>query len=782
MARRPARRYNCLPSMTDQRPPQVPRWPNWLMLASAFAGYSAVAAVVTFPLALNLSSHLPKDLGDPLIAASLLWWNASVLPLTERWWDGLGFFPAHGMMAFSAHFLGASLIAAPLQWIGFNAVAAYNLTFLASFPLSATAAHALMLTLTRRHDAALVCGLAFGFNPFRVAHVEHLDLLLAFGMPIALTALHRYLESRQRRWLAVLAGALIAQALSSSYYALFFTVFFGLWIVWFMRPRAWRDVLAVCAAGAAATLLVWPIVAGYGSVHATYNWRRDLAEEIRIFSADISSFVTASPLSVLWGWTAPLNGAERQLFPGLTIAVIAIAGLVWATRASGDAVRDRWALVSRLLFAMAVAFVAIALAAIRLGPWEIEHGWLHVSVRTPYKPFSIGVALGVLGVLATPTLRAAFRRRSALAFYLIAALVMFVCSLGPEPRLFGERVLYEPPYAWLMRLPFFADSVRVPSRFAMLGILALSVTAGLAFHRLSRPGTRRMALAVVVTGILLDGWMQAMPLAAVPQSVYTLPRHERPAAVLELPLGDVWRDTAAIYRSTLHGVRSVNGYNGFEPIYYQALRRGLRDRDPGILTALASSGPILVAADNAADADGRTAAFLAAQPRLTRLRDDGTWTLYWLAGEGEPTVESGCPGGSIAIAAASDARGEIALETLTDQNPATRLVVSPEEGEDDIVVLDLGGVHHPCGVELSMGAAGVYYPGSLEVFTSTDAVTWEPAFTGRMAGLALRAVLEDPRDSRFTVPLPARPARFVRLRVDQMSALEPWAIAEIKVR
>jgi hypothetical protein len=751
------------------------------MLTSALAAYSALAVVISFPLVLNLSSHLPKDLGDPLIAASLLWWNASVPPLTERWWDGLGFFPAHGMMAFSAHFLGASLIAAPLQWMGLNAIAAYNVTFLASFPLSAMAAHAVALTLTKRHDAALICGLAFGFNPFRVAHVEHLELLLAFGMPMALTALHRYVESRQRRWLAVLAGALVLQALSSSYYALFFTVFFGLWIVWFMRPRAWREGLAVCAAGASATLVVWPVVAGYSGVHATYNWRRDLSEEILKFSADFSSFVTASPLSALWGWTAPLNGAERQLFPGLTITALAIAGLVWSIRGSSGVVRDRWVIVSRILFAFAAVFVAIALAAIRFGPWEIEQGWLQVSVTTPYKPLSIGAALAVLGALSTATLRAAFHKRDPLVFYLVAASVLFMCSLGPQPTLLGERVLYEPPYAWLMRLPFFADSVRVPARFAMLGILALSVAASLAFHRLSRSETRTAALTVVVIGILLDGWMRALPLAGVPQSVYTIPQRERPSAVLELPLGDVWRDTAAIYRSTRHGVRAVNGYNGFEPIYYQVLRRGLADRDPTILDALASSGPILIAADNAADAEGRTTAFLAAHPRLIRLRDDGTWTLYWLPGEAQPRWEPRCAEGSIAIAAASDGQGAIPLEMLTDQDPATRWIVSPDEGEDD-VVLDLRTVHHPCSVELSMGAAGVYYPGSLEVFTSSDAVTWEPAFTGRMAGPALRAVLEDPRDSRVMVPLHGRPARFIRLRADQVSAVEPWAIADIVLR
>lgn len=764
--------------MTDQPPPKAS---HWLMLVAAFTAYLALATLLTFPLVFNLSSALPKDLGDPLIATSLLWWNAHVLPLTDRWWDGLGFFPARGMMAFSAHFLGASLIATPLQWLGLSTVVAYNVTFLASFPLCAIAAHVLALTLTKRHDAALVCGLAFGFNPFRVAHLEHLELLMAFGLPIALAALHRYVDSRQWRWLVVLAVALTLQALSSSYYALFFTVFFALWIVWFVQPQAWRDLLAICAAGAASMLVVWPIVAGYGSVHARYNWRRDLSEELLTFSADLTSFVTASPLSALWGWTASLNGAERQLFPGLTITSLAVAGLVWSLGQPRGAVRDGWVTVSRILWATAAVLATIAAAASMYGPWEFGGGAWRLSVTTPYKPLSLAAAFAILGVLSTRAWRSAFRKRSAFAFYLVAAAILFVCCLGPQPTLLGTRVLYEPPYAWLMRLPFFSDTVRVPARFAMLGILALSVAASLAFHRLSRPVTRAVALAVVVLGILFEGWILPLPLAAVPQAVYSIPKRERPAAVLELPLGDVWRDTAAIFRSTRHGIRAVNGYNGFEPVYYQVLRRGLIDHDPTILDALAAFGPLLIAADSAADVGGRTATFLAAHPQLIRLGDDGTWTMHWLPRAGEPADEHRCASAPIAIAAAYDAESLIGLEVLTDQDPGTRRIVMAQEGSDAVVVLDLGAVRQLCGVELSMGADAPYYPGSLEIATSSDAATWEAGDARRMGGAALRAALVNPRDARLRVPLP-RAARFLRIRADQSSAPYPWAIADIVVR
>ena len=176
-------------------------------LACWCAAY-ALLAVITFPLATHLSSAVPHDLGDPLLSTSILWWNAHVVPLTARWWDGFAFFPATGMMAFSDHRLGLSVIASPLQWLGCSPVTAYNVTLLATFPLCAIAAHGLAFTLTRRHDTSVVCGLAYGFNPYRVAHIEHLELLAAFAMPAALAALHLYAAGRKTKWLVAfgLAG------------------------------------------------------------------------------------------------------------------------------------------------------------------------------------------------------------------------------------------------------------------------------------------------------------------------------------------------------------------------------------------------------------------------------------------------------------------------------------------------------------------------------------------------------------------------------------------------
>lgn len=750
-------------------------------MAATFAGYGALALLLTFPLILELPSRLPKDLGDPLLVTSILWWNAHVVPLTREWWSGFGFFPAAGMMAFSEHFLGASLIASPLQWLGCSPTTAYNLTFLASFPLCAGAAHALAWTLTRRHDAAVVCGLAYGFNPYRVAHIEHLELLLAFGMPAALAALHLYVESRLTKWLVAFAAALIIQALSGSYYALFFSVFLGLWLIWFVRPRAWRDLPWIVAAAGVAALAVSPILIGYSGIHENYDLTRDFTQEILNYSADLSSFVTASPLSAVWGWTAALNGGERQLFPGLTILVISVTAVCvrWRSRIER---RDRLARVATWLWALAIGFAAIAIWAHIAGPWRIDWGWLKVSVSTPSKPLSLAVVVAAGAVACGPTLRAAWQRQSLLAFYLLAAVLLFFCSLGPRPALLGEQILYEPPYAWLMRLPYFSDTVRVPARFAMLGILALSVAGGLAFDRLSSLTRHKAALfAVVALGILADGWIRGLPLPAVPQSAFPVPSGERSAAVLELPLGDVWRDSAAMYRVTKHRIPSVNGYNGYEPSYYQVLRRALDQRDHTILDALAAFGPLLIAIDNRLESREPWTKFVQDDLDVRRVHDGGRWTLFRLPFARRPPPQS-CDGRPLDIDAAFDQLGPVNPTVLMDQNPETRWETAEAQRAGDVLTLDLGRVQAVCGLVVSMGATAVLYPETLSVATSVDNRVWQAEFAGNLGGSAFRAALEDPRDARIMIPLREGAARFIRLRIEQTQTAYAWAVADLELR
>jgi hypothetical protein len=312
------------------------------------------------------------------------------MPLTDRWWDGLWFWPATGSVSFSDHRLGESLMATPLQWFGLNAVTAANLTLLATFPLSALAAHWLGLTVTRRHDAAILCGLAYGFCPYRIAHLQHLELLGGFGMPAALAALHRYRDTSEWRWLAVFSAALILQGLCTSYYLLFFSVLLVFWVFWFIGWRDTQRLAAIALSCAVAIVALLPLLNGYKRIHAWYGLQRSF-EEIVQLSADVSGLGVASPLIAALGMDGEMGAPGRRALSWIDRRRrrkrrrdARMAARIVSARSSRPA--DLW------LTAAAAACAALAILGWTIAPWRFASAGVSISSDAPFKPFSLARA------------------------------------------------------------------------------------------------------------------------------------------------------------------------------------------------------------------------------------------------------------------------------------------------------------------------------------------------------------------------------------------------------
>jgi len=679
----------------------VPRQLTWRVAALLFTAYSALAVLLTFPLARQISSVLPHDLGDPLHSAATLSWNAHVLPLTSRWWDGFAFFPVGGMLAFSDHRLGLSLIASPIQWLGGSAITAYNLTLLATFGLTALAAHAFGLLLTKRHDAALVCALAYGFNPYRIAHIEHIELLAAFGMPAALLCLHGLKDTRRPRWLLYFVAALTLQGLCSSYYLALFSVLLVLWTLWFVDWKDWRLLLGVAAGCLVSIVALLPIITRYVRIHQAFGMAREYGE-VKMYSADLSSLATASPLVAVWGWTSSFNTSERQLFPGLTVVVIVLTGVGLARRASRATAHG--SMTSSYIFAaLAGLVVAIAIGVRLFGPWHMAIGPLRASATEAFKPLSVALVFLLAAIALAPSARTAMMRRSPLAFYVFAAAFLFLCSLGPEPRLRGTQILYEPPYRWLMRLPVFGSDIRAPARFAMPAILALSTAASLScVYVLRFKLVGRLVLATAVCGLVLDTWIGHLPLIPVPVG-WSAERAEGSRAVLELPLGDVEPDVEAMYRATRREAPAVNGYSAYAPPYYAVLRRALREEDETIMPRLAVGGSVLVAVDTRNDPDARWRTLTERVPGVTPVGDEMHWSFFRLP-EYSPDVLD-CEGAPVAFSVSSAPEGSTQLSQLMDGRMDTAWISDHAQRAGEVLVVDLDHSVNLCSVSVSLGRA-----------------------------------------------------------------------------
>src|SRR5207245_2871691 len=129
-------------------------------------------------------------------------------------------------------------------------------------------------------------------------------------------------------------------------------------------------------------------------------------------------------------------------------------------------------------------------------------------------------------------------------------------------------------------------------------LVCLSVLAALAINRL-QGRRRRIAVAVAVVGLLLDGWPREFSVRAEPE------HRPSPPGVLArvmLPMTDD-QNAASLYQQTLDGVPLYNGFSGYDAPHYYAMRQMFEKHDPAILQALTRLGPLGVVIDHEADPD-----------------------------------------------------------------------------------------------------------------------------------------------------------------------------------
>ena len=741
------------------------------------ASYLFVTAVMAFPLLRDLSGLLPGDRADPVLNAWLLWWGTQTSPLAGAWWNAPAFHPYPGALAYSEHLLGLLPLSAPFQWLTGSPVVAYNVTFLLTFPLSGTAGYVLGRELTGRRDAAWVAGLVFAFAPYRMGHISHLQVLASFWMPLALAALHRYLRDRRPRWLAAFAAATLLQGLTNGYYLAYFPVLVGLWAVWFTHGAGgWRQIARIGAAGVAAMLPLVPVLATYRLLHAQQGLQRPFSE-IVAYSADLTSLAGIAPHLAFWRPLEWSLGPEQKLFPGVTIVVLIGAALLRA-RGWRPGAPERRCLRAARVAATALAWFGAALLVVRLvvGPWAVELAGLRISVTSVDKIGAHFTLAAAAALLLGRTCRAAWGRRSPFAFYLLAVAALGLCAMGPRPEVAGTPVMAYSPYLGLLQIPGF-DALRAPARFWMLALVCLSALAALSWARLAPFAVRRrrILLAVLAGGILLDGWGR-LPVVPAP-SPSPLLQARAAGPVADLPLG--WRDddAAAMLRGTAHGRPVVNGYSGHAPPYYGALAHGLRAGRGEVLGWLAEVGVRHVRLDRTRPGSRRLEAAAAAVPGLRLDAHTASEALYTFAAAAAAPPPPAL-GERLTVVRAAASENEELVDYAIDGDHGPRWTTGPQAPEQWLR-LELDGAGTVAGVVL-WGSLGMEFPRRLRVETSRDGRAWETVWQGRTELAVLRGALRDAR-APLAATFTGVPARYVRLRQMGRDPSFAWSVTEVDV-
>jgi hypothetical protein len=376
--------------------------------------YSLAAAVMTWPLVLHPASRLaaPVGPGDPFLNLWILGWGMQTIltdPLalvTGRVFDANIFHPASGTLAYSDHLLLQGALLAPLYAATRDVVLCYNVLFAASLVASALAMHAFVRSVVGAPGGAYLAGLAWGFGSYRFAHLVHLQLQSLYFLPLAFLCLHRLIAGRRRRdaiTLGIVAGL---QAVSSVYYAVIGGVALACGAVplALMSSRrrnmmvARRLVLAAVVGGG----IVAPVAFIYWRVQQGEGFGRNLFEASRN-AAYVDSYVQVPPGNVLYGRTGllrhngspvdgrpPRTGPERELFPGVVIAALALVGAWRGWRGDGRPV------VATMIVVAGVGFV------LSLGPDGIrpayavfhDHVFGFQAIRAPAR-FAVLVTFGL---------------------------------------------------------------------------------------------------------------------------------------------------------------------------------------------------------------------------------------------------------------------------------------------------------------------------------------------------------------------------------------------------
>src|SRR5581483_11162146 len=172
---------------------------------AAAAVYAGITALIFHNLWPRLGTALYSSIDDPLLNTSILAWNAKQLPLTDAWWNFPSFAPLSGVTAWTDHLLIAYPITSPIIWMTRSPIAAYDALLMLCFVANATAAYALAREVTGSDAAAFTGGIAFAYAPYAAGQLVHVQMLIAFGMPLALLGLHRVAAGARRGGLACFA-------------------------------------------------------------------------------------------------------------------------------------------------------------------------------------------------------------------------------------------------------------------------------------------------------------------------------------------------------------------------------------------------------------------------------------------------------------------------------------------------------------------------------------------------------------------------------------------------
>jgi len=550
----------------------------------------------TYPLVLHVDSELRGReivaLGDPMFNTWVIGRNIDRIVHLDfkNFFDGNIFYPQKKTVLYSENLLPQSLMALPVQVLSGNPILAYNFVFLLGFILSGFGMFCLTRHLTGSAPAGIVAGLIYAFSPFMMTHMYHIQIVSAWGIPLAFLYLHRYSENGRLKDVLLFTSFYIVQALANGYFGIYLTFFAGAWILYltiarrkYRAPR-WFGHWALFAGLSA--LVLGPLFWLYGRAHAEMAFTRTID-----FFARLTSFLSVPKINLLYGrLLSRFFKPEGELFPGIVALVLGAIGIALFVRArrvpppSEDRTK-RWAFLVRRVLNILIVFTSITVIFI-IGQDGLD---LYLNGGQLFRAHNLGRSLTQLAILVAARILLdlvfGFKRPAAknpdvqiIGGYSVTLLLAFLFTFGPKG-----------PYYYLYTyIPGF-QAIRVASRFHIIVMFALAVLAAFGLRALIRPFKKSWpgTAIAVLCGLLVGLEFLSIPIPYgrlplkkdIPESYRWLIANKKPGLLIEMPLPPYDRGSASIealrmYYSLFHRHTLVNGYSGyFPPLYTEICRR-----------------------------------------------------------------------------------------------------------------------------------------------------------------------------------------------------------------
>jgi hypothetical protein len=579
----------------------------WIRHAAAVVFFAALACAFSYPLVLNLATHIAGPPGDNFTFVWNFWWFRFAMASGASVFDCPYLFAPFGVSLVLTTHTALESVAGATLLRPLPVVSAHNIVLLAGLAANGIAAYSLAYTHVRRTMPAMLAGVIYCTSAYIGLHLlGHFNLVHAWVLPVAALAWTTFVARPSLLRASMVAIAFAAALYSDYYYFVYATLFAGLWLAvteWspsiaFGASRSrWAEAIVVALAALVALTIAAIALSG--------GW------DFSIGRYRLSMRGIRNPTTGLWMlfllWVAlrtritfrrrhdsTLPGVLR--YGGWTIVlggVLALPVLISAVSlfAAGDYVPPR------VLWRSAPGGIDVV-GLVAGNPMHAAYGPLTTAV---FGRFDIGlidqsgwigivpIAIAVALATARPHVRFEYRR------WILIAAFFLIWSLGPFLQIAGRATGILLPQFFTRFVPLLSNA-RIPGRAFVMVMLAASLLSALAVVELR---WHRRTIALLIAVALLDGLVAPFPLSAVPAGgpiERYLAKDSKAGSVLLMPTGyqdgfeEVGRFNARALAYQMHHHRPIVG--GYISRVPDRIKTSYRDR-PAIaaLIALSASNP-----------------------------------------------------------------------------------------------------------------------------------------------------------------------------------------------